>query len=255
MISPLARLLTFTLAGSLALFSSSLGKAEETAPSASGTPAAEPAMPEKILGYRVVQPTAEDLGTLAGDLSRFIQISAVKFGVFDPEVLHLEVYVQFLKDSPVLGKVDMIEFRKLSLNGVRFQIEGFKDIKIPKEGPYESDEPVKISARYADVDLLALKSFLVEDLQFHVEGQVWTFGKFKIGKKKGKLCIPVAVDVTVPAQNLAGNDKYDQVTSAIKTLVRTNIVGGLGDALKQAEGEPAPAPEATPAPAPTPAPQ
>lgn len=211
--------------------------ADEAAPASASAGTAETGLPEAIMGYRVVQPTKADLGTLGDDLSRFINVSAVKLGPFSEEVLNLEVYVQFLKDSPVLGTVHMIEFRKLSLNGIRFEIEGFKDIKIPKEGPYESDEPVRIRARYADVDLGALRTFLSEDLRFQVEGQVWTFGKFKVGKKKGKFCIPVAISVDVPAQDLTGNDRYEEVASVIRALVKANIVGNLGEAIKQVEAE------------------
>jgi hypothetical protein len=166
---------------------------------------------EKIDGYIVMEDEAAKVTDLNQKLARNVRLGPVEFGDYSNEDLTLYVFVSLLDEVPVSGKVHRIDFTHLSMNEIPFKIgEVGSSFEIPREPPYEINEPLVITASWSDAMEGGLAELADPSSKINLRGRLLVFGKLQ-GEKKKKKKYVVPVDVLIQVPRAEVGDQLDNL--------------------------------------------
>jgi len=207
---------------------------------------------KKIDGYEVIDEASGLSGQvtdLESGLGRLVDLGPLELGAAEEDHLVLHLYFRLVDTVPIQGKVHKIKFENLKLNEVSFTIPQVDSFEIPKNPPYEIEDPMIVKAAYGDIALGMLREMLEPNYTFMVSGRIYVYGKFKINKKMKKAVIPVDLQVELSSDSLAESEYRDAVADQIFEILRADLLNNLEvwrEQIKEGEEAPEGTPEAKP---------
>ncbi len=212
-------------------------------------PSGASAKVKKIDGYEVIDEAhglSGKVTDLESGLGRLIDIGPLELGAAEEDHLVLHLYFRLVDTVPIEGKVHKIKFENLKLNEVSFTIPQVDSFEIPKNPPYEIEDPLIVKAAYGDIALGMLREMLEPNYTFQVTGRIYVYGKFKIDRRNKKAVIPVDVNVELSSDSLAESEYRDAVADQIFEILRADLLNNLETWREQVKNPEEGTPEGTP---------
>ncbi len=155
-------------------------------------------LPSKIRGYKVQR--AEIAVNNSDSTSDF----AVSLAFEQPEFASVSIGgLSFRLESRMLvdgqsGTVDFLTFRDFEVNGIRVDIEEYREsFDFEKGKPVELPKPVEINVSSGQALKGAYRELTNSKEKWTVKGRVFVFGKFKKFGFKFKRVVPVDVELVI----------------------------------------------------------
>ncbi|MFT3744223.1 MAG: hypothetical protein QM785_08005 [Pyrinomonadaceae bacterium] len=157
--------------------------------------------PDKINGYKIYDPkisiTTSELRSAATDSEAQVKLTAPKLidiGI-SGAVIEIGASVLSAKQS---GKVDLVTFKDIFVNGFRVDVEDYKHAFSFKKGQTaELPKPARIILKTSSLPRAAYNELTNSRTELAVTGTAFVFGKFKKMGFTFKRVVPVKIDLKV----------------------------------------------------------
>lgn len=155
--------------------------------------------PDKINGYKLHEAniivTSLPLSSAASEPDAIISVALPKAAQIGLTGVSFEVSAEFLSKKES-GKVDLVTFKDLEVNGLSLYVEEYAHPFEFKNGkPVSIPKPAKVSIRTTSIPRAALNELLNSPKELAVSGTAFVFARFKKFGFTFKRVIPVKIDL------------------------------------------------------------
>lgn len=161
-------------------------------------------LPDKIRGYKVHKGDVSVVTGTESEEDKSLKDLRVEVDFEEPELASVGLFGVTLElDSEVTvfgqsGKVDFISFKDFEVNGIKVDIEEYKEsFEFKKGEKHKLQKPIEIFVSTSQTLKGALGEFSESKDEWLVKGRVFVFGKFNKFGFKFKRVIPVDVELMI----------------------------------------------------------
>jgi len=156
-------------------------------------------LPDKINGYKLHQAdilvTRLPLSSAASEPDAVVSVASPKAAQIGLTGVSFEVSAEFLSKKES-GKVDLVTFKDLSVNGLSLYVEEYAHPFEFKNGkPVSIPKPAKVSIRTTSIPRAALNELMNSPKELVVTGTAFVFARFKKFGFTFKRVVPVKIDL------------------------------------------------------------
>lgn len=159
-------------------------------------------LPDRINGYKVYKANIE-VSTSSEKVSRKKALDA-SIKLLDPQLINIglsgatiEVRAEVISMEQS-GRVDMITFRDVRINGIEVAVEDYSQPFFVRKGePLKLSKPAYVSVSATNLVKVAYSELLQKHDRISLKGTAFVFGKFKKFGFTFKRVVPVKFDVKI----------------------------------------------------------
>ena len=153
-------------------------------------------LPDKIRGYKVYRDKIS-LNSVSSDADASVRIGDPKLADVSLTGITLSLPAEFTAKYQS-GKVEMITFHDLRVNGVKVEPEAYdKKFEFKKAETVVIPHPVRVFIPISGVVSTAWQEMTGSKTQWKVTGRVFVFGKFRRYGLYHKRVVPIDIDLTI----------------------------------------------------------
>lgn len=157
--------------------------------------------PDKINGYKVydsnISITTEDLLSSPAEKDAHIKLTDPKLADIGLHGATIEIGAS-ITSTKQSGKVDLVTFKDIFVNGFKVDVEDYKHAFAFKKGESTAlPKPARITLKTSSLPRAAYNELVNSQKELSVTGTAFVFGKFKKMGFSFKRVVPVKLDLKV----------------------------------------------------------